>query len=140
MRALIAFATVLAFNAHAQNAPAPSPAGNVQDTFFGTVLDDPYRALEDRSNPEVLAWAKAQADFARATLESIPGYAALKKRIAELDESTTAVIGGMRLDAHGNLFFLRRAAAENTFKLYRRDAQGAETLLADPDDWQKETG
>src|SRR5437764_11547021 len=118
MRALLAFAILLAFSAHAQNAPPAFPPGHTQDTFFGTVVDDPYRALEDINNPEVAAWAKAQADFARATLDSLPGYGALKKRIAELDESTTAVIGAMRLDASGNLFFLRRAAAENTLKLY----------------------
>src|SRR5919108_2194270 len=140
MRALFAFATVLAVTAHAQNAPPPFPAKNVPETFYGTVVDDPYRALEDGGNPEVAAWAKAQADYARATLDSIPGYARLRQRIAELDESTTAVIGSVRLDANGNVFFLRRAAAENTLKLYRRDAQGVETLLVDPDDWQKENG
>ena len=140
MRALLAFAVVFAFGAQAQNAPPPFPAKNVPETFFGTVVDDPYRALEDASNPEVAAWAKAQAAFARATLDALPGYERLKKRIAELDESTSAVIGGVRLDANGNLFFMRRAAAENTLKLYRRDAQGAETLLVDPDDWQRESG
>jgi prolyl oligopeptidase len=140
MRALFAFAVVLALGAHAQNAPAPFPPKNVPETFYGTVVDDPYRALEDIRDPEVAAWAKAQAAYARATLESIPGYQSLRKRLAELDESTAAVIGSVRLDANGNLFFMRRAAAENTLKLYRRDAQGAEHLLVDPDDWQKENG
>src|SRR5919109_401359 len=140
MRALLAFASALALGAHAQNAPPPFPAKNVPETFYGTVVDDPYRALEDGGNPEVAAWAKAQADYARATLDTIPGYARLRQRIAELDESTTAVIGSVRLDANGNVFFLRRAANENTLKLYGRDAQGVETLLVDPDDWQKENG
>ncbi len=140
MRALLAFAASFALGAHAQNAPPVFPANNVQETFFGTVVDDPYRALEDTNDPEVAAWAKAQADYARATLDSLPGYERLRKRIAELDESATAVVGGVRLDANGNLFFMRRAAAENTLKLYRRDAQGAEHLLVDPDDWQKENG
>src|SRR3954470_769701 len=140
MRALLAFAVLLAAGAHAQNAPPAFPANNVQETFFGTLVDDPYRALEDVKNPEVAAWAKAQADYARATLDALPGYEALRRRLAELDESTTAVIGSVRLDANGNLFFMRRAAAENTLKLYRRDAQGTEQLLVDPDDWQKENG
>ena len=140
MRALLVL-TAAAFAVQAQDAPPRFPPNNVAETFYGTVVDDPYRALEDSGNPEVTAWAKAQAAYARATLDSIPGYAALKKRIAELDESTTAVIGSVRLDANGNLFFARRAATDNTLKLYRRDAQsGAETLLVDPDDWQKENG
>src|ERR671936_1584676 len=140
MRALLAFAIALAFGAHAQNAPPPFPTKNVQETFFGTVVDDPYRALEDIGNPEVAAWAKAQADYARATLDSLAGYDALRRRVAELDESAPAVVSSGRLDAKGNVFFTRRAAAENTAKLYRRGIAGAETLLVDPDDWQKQTG
>ena len=92
MRALLAFASALALGAHAQNAPPPFPAKNVQETFFGTVVDDPYRALEDIGNPEVAGWAKAQADYARATLDSLAGYAALRRRVAELDESASAVV------------------------------------------------
>ena len=145
MRALLAFAALpfaalLALGAHAQTAPAPFPSGKVQDTFFGTVVDDPYRALEDIGNPEVVAWAKSQGDYARATLDSLPGYAALRTRVVELDESAPAVVFSARLDGKGNLYFTRRTAQENTYKLYRRDARGAETLLVDPDDWQKASG
>ena len=140
MRALVAFAAVLALGAHAQTAPAPFPPGNTQDTFFGTVVGDPYRALEDIGNPDVVAWAKSQGDYARGTLDSLPGYAALRKRVVELDESAPAVVFTVRLDAKGNLYFTRRTAQENTYKLYRRDASGAETLLVDPDDWQKDIG
>ena len=140
MRALLAFAAVIALGAHAQSAPPPFPANNVQETFYGTVVDDPYRALEDIGNPEVTAWAKAQADYARATLDSLPGYEGLRRRVAELDESAPAVVSSIGLDAKGNVFFTRRGARDNTLKLYHRDAKGAETLLVDPDDWQKESG
>ena len=38
---------------------------------------DPYRYFENMKDPEVVAWMKAQADFARTTLDRIPGRAAL---------------------------------------------------------------
>jgi len=139
MRAVLVLCAVAALTAHAQT-PAVFPANNVAATHFGTVVDDPYRALEDVANPEVAAWAKANADDARATLDSLPGYKALRARVGELDEASAAVVGYVRLDGKGNVYFTRRAAAESTFKLYRRDARGAETLLVDPDDWQKTTG
>ena len=139
MRLIAALVAAVALSAHAQT-PAKFPAKNVPATFFGTVVDDPYRALEDVKNPEVTAWAKAHADHARTQLESISGYKQLHARVAELDNSTTSVIGSVGRDAKGILFFTRRGAADNTFKLYRRDASGNETLLVDPDDWQKETG
>lgn len=109
-------------------------------TFFGTVVDDPYRALEDVKNPEVAAWAKSQADYARRELESLPGYGEMRRRVAELDESAPALVANLRRDANGALYFTRRGPRDNNYKLYRRDATGAEALLADPDDWEKKSG
>jgi prolyl oligopeptidase len=144
MRAVLALFAGVALSAvgitAAQTPPGAFPPSNVPATYFGTVVDDPYRALEDVANPDVAAWAKANADYARATLDSLPGYKALRTRVAELDEATAAVVGFVRLDGKGNVYFTRRAAAANTFKLYRRDGKGAETLLVDPDDWQKSSG
>ena len=140
MRAVIGLVAVAAFAAHAQTPPAAFPARNVPATFFGTVVDDPYRDLEDVKNPDVMAWAKSHADFARSQLDSLPGYQGLRSRVAELDESATASVGTVRLDGKGTLFFTRRGARDNTLKLYQRDTKGGETLLVDPDDWQKETG
>src|SRR3977135_3157098 len=61
--------------------PLPTfPAKNVAETFFGTVVDDPYRALENVKDPAVVAWVKAHADHAQRTLASIPRYAKMRSR------------------------------------------------------------
>ena len=125
--------------AFAQPLPA-FPAKNVPETFFGTVVDDPYRALENVKDPEVAAWAKAHANYAREMLESIPGYAKMKSRVAELDDAVSVQVGSVRRDGGGNLFFTRRGAQDNTLKLFHRNVSGQETLLVDPDEWQKTTG
>ena len=83
MRAVFGLIAATAFTAHAQVQPAPFPARNVPATFFGTEVDDPYRDLEDIKNPEVAAWAKSQADYARSQLEAIAGYQQLRARLAE---------------------------------------------------------
>ena len=122
-------------------APVPVfPAKNVPETFFGTVVDDPYRALENDKDPAVAGWMKSHADHARATLEALSGHAALKQRVADLDNAAAARIGALQRVADGSVFFLRRGATENTFKLHLRAADGQESMLADPDDWQKATG
>jgi len=125
--------------AQAQTLPL-FPPNNVPETFFGTVVDDPYRALEDTKNPEVAGWMKKHADHARATLDTLAGYAALRARIAELDDAVEARIGSVRRLKSGDLFFTRRGAKDNTYKVFHRSPGGKETLLADPDDWQKQTG
>jgi prolyl oligopeptidase len=83
---------------------------------------------------------QAHADHARRSLDALPGYAPLRSRIAELDNAAAASVGSVRRVAGGGLFFTRRGATENTFKLYYRGAGGQETRLVDPDDWQKQTG
>jgi len=129
----------LAAASSAQTLPV-FPAKNVPETFYGTIVDDPYRALEDTKNEQVSSWMKAQAAHARSTLEGLPGYKALRTRIAELDDAVEARIGEVRRTQDGALFFTRRGAKDNTLKLFVRSASGAEKLLADPDDWQKKTG
>jgi prolyl oligopeptidase len=116
------------------------PAKNVPETFFGVMVDDPYRALEDEKDPTVAAWMKAQADYAHTTLENLKGYAALRQRIAELDNATPVRISQVRRTKDGSIFFTRRGANENTFKLYVRGPDGKERVLVDPDDWEKKTG
>ena len=124
-------------------AQAPSlpvfPAKNVPETFFGTRVDDPYRAMENEKDPTVAAWMKAHADHARKILDSLKGYAPMKARIAELDSGASARIGGVNR-VMGATFYTRRGATENVFKLYVRPDNGQERLLADPDEFEKKTG
>jgi prolyl oligopeptidase len=133
-------ATVFSFGAALAQKLPDFPPAKVQDSFFGTIVDDPYRAMENDKDPAVAAWMKAHSDHAHAALEELPGYARLKARIAELDNATASRIGDLERCANGTLFYLRRGATENTYKLYLRRADGHESLLVDPDDWQKETG
>jgi prolyl oligopeptidase len=134
--ALLAVAPGLA----AAPVPPDFPAKNVPETFFGTVVDDPYRALENDKEPAVAAWMKAQADYARSTLDGLNGYDALRSRIAELDNAASARIGTVHRVRTGAVFFTRRGASDDVFKLYVRDSVGRESLLADPEEWRKETG
>jgi prolyl oligopeptidase len=132
-------ALAVSLSAHSQSLPV-FPAKDVPETFFGTVVHDPYRQLENEKDPAVAAWMKAHADHAKSTLASIRGHGALLKRITELDNATAARVGTVRRVKDGTIFFTRRGAADNVFKLHVRGTDGKERVLADPEDWQKETG
>ncbi len=138
MRTLLAAALAAAVTAQAQ---LPTfPQRNVPEQFFGVTVDDPYRDLENVKDARVQAWMKAHADHARATLDGLAGYPALAKRVAEIDNAVEARVGQVQRMASGDVFFTRRGARDNTFKLYVRTKAGSERRLVDPDDWQKSTG
>jgi prolyl oligopeptidase len=119
--------------------PPPLPAKPVVDTHWGVTVEDPYRFLEDTADPAIQRWMRAQADATTAILARLPGREALLERLKAIDAAVPAVIGNVRRDRQGRLYYLKRNASENQFKLYRRDASG-ETLLVDAEAIGKAAG
>lgn len=77
--ACLSLITGLSSVAVAQNkfVPPPTATRPVIDTLHGVLLTDPYRWLEDKNDPKVIEWTKAQHDageqFLKATQKSYPG-------------------------------------------------------------------
>jgi len=112
--------------------PPPTPVEPVTDEYFGVTVVDPYRWMENGADARFAEWLKAQNAHTHATLDRIPGRAALERRIATHTAGGT-VIQRVRL-AGGYVFYEKRRPGENTFKLYvRAGVGGAERLLVDPD-------
>lgn len=134
--------------ARAQAAASSQPPGlpvatvrNVPETFFGTVVNDPYRHFEDTKSAEVAAWMKAHSDHAHATLKRIGGRGALRKRLEEIDASASARVAEVQRRAGDLFFYQRRGATEDQFKLcVRTGSSGAERVLFDPETLKKATG
>jgi prolyl oligopeptidase len=118
--------------------PAPRP---VYDTHWGVRIEDPYRFLETTTDPEVQKYMRAQADATTAILAKIPGRDSLLARIREIDEATPASVNSVVRDDRGGIFYLKREAKDNQFKLYRRESPAsAEVLLVDPEVESKAAG
>lgn len=56
----------------------------VADTYFGTVVKDPYRWLEDDRSEETAAWVKAQNEVTFNYLDQIPYRNELKEKLTQL--------------------------------------------------------
>jgi prolyl oligopeptidase len=126
--------------AAAQNPPV-APVRNVTDTYYGTTVNDPYRYMENLSDPGVMAWMKAQNNYTHSLLDGIPGRKALLARIEELDNAVAARVDDVRRLPDGRYFYLKRLPQDNTFKLYVREGlTGTETLLFDPEKFTKADG
>jgi prolyl oligopeptidase len=129
-----AVASVLACTTAAGAALPPPPDAKkipVTDTYFGTVVVDPYRWMEDKG-PDLLAYLKADNDRTRAILDSIPGRAALASRLQALSETSNVSTGVIA--RHGAYFYEKLPPGANSVKLYVRSGiGGSERVLVDPD-------
>jgi prolyl oligopeptidase len=113
---------------------SPPPAAQmrpVETNYFGTLVRDAYRWMEDPHSAELDAWVKAQGEYTRAVLDGLPWHDDFVRRVNELVSARTEVSAVRALA--GRIYYLKRAPGEAYAKLYVREALGAaERLLLDP--------
>jgi len=113
----------------------------VKDTFWGVEVADPYRFLENTADPAVQQWMREQSDATRLVLDRIPGRATMLERIRQIDGAAGGSVSQIRRSAAERWFFLRREPQDNQYRLYwRRGADGADSLLVDPEALGKRDG
>jgi len=113
--------------------PPAAPKQEVADTYFGTVVPDPYRWMEKPvpQNPEFRRWLEGQNAYTRSVLDRIPGRAELADRIQRLNDAGVSA-GALAIEG-GRWFYLKLAPGVDSPKLYVREGStGAERLLVDP--------
>jgi prolyl oligopeptidase len=99
----------------------------VRDNYYGTIIEDPYRWMEDMHSEEVQSWIRAQAEHTRAYLDALPERSALLQRITELDNVGTYCYGFT--PAGSRIFYLRREPGEDLPKLVVRGGEEEKTLV-----------
>ncbi len=83
--------------------PPATPAGTTVDVIQGTKVSDPYRWLEDSTDPKVKAWSDAQNARTRAYLDALPDAQSIKSRLTALITATSPSY--FELAARGNVVF-----------------------------------
>jgi prolyl oligopeptidase len=128
---MVCFLMGMVVNAGAGAADGPPPARTVSDVdhMFGLDLRDPYRWMEGADNAEFQAWMKAQGEYTRAQLDSLPTLAKWRARLKAV--SGAATINRLQRRVAGRLFFLRVANGRPGV-LMVRDANGTERVILDP--------
>jgi prolyl oligopeptidase len=121
--------------------PAPYATCPVTDTYWNVKVEDPYRCLETTTDEGVQKYMKAHAEATEKVLAKIPGRDRILKRIQEIDSEIPANVTGVNRDEKGGLFYQKRLATDNQFKVYyRKGFDGAEKVLVDPEVMMKATG
>lgn len=78
------FSFLLSLSVTAQMKYPETRKSDVTDNYFGTVIADPYRWLEDDNSEETKQWVTAQNAVTNAYLSSIPFRSKVKARLAQL--------------------------------------------------------
>lgn len=69
--------------------PPPTAKHDVTETFFGSVVHDPYRWLEDANAPAVKQWIAAQNAYTEKVMGGFKDAKTLAKRVGELALTST---------------------------------------------------
>jgi len=123
MKSLLVLALIGFDLAVAQSKLPNTPVREVTEDYFRTKVMDPYRWLENTTDPEVVAWMKAQNDYTRGVLASIPGRDQLLDRIKALDNAGS-VVSGLQVWG-GRYFYFKTEPGSDNRKLYTRDNPNA---------------
>jgi prolyl oligopeptidase len=103
---------------------------DVKDTIFGTVVEDPYRWLEDDNSAETADWVKAQNRLTFGYLEKLPYRDQIKKRLTELWDYPKY---GTPFKEAGKFFFFKNNGLQNQSVMYTTADLAAEPkVLLDP--------
>ena len=106
-----------------------SPRGAVVDTFFGTLVPDPYRWLEDDTSAATRQWTDQQNALTARVLGAVPGRDAIHARLTQLLSVGTV---GAPTPKGNRYFYTKREGTQNQPILYVREGlTGTDRVLVD---------
>lgn len=107
-----------------------------KDTYFGTVVEDPYRWLEDDKSEKRKAWITAQNNVTSSYLDQIPYRDAMKERLKSIwnYEKLSAPFKEGKYT-----YFLKIDGLQNQWVIYRKKGDsGKEEVFLDPNTFSKD--
>ena len=101
----------------------------VVDDYFGTLVADPYRWLENDTSAETNAWVEAERKVTDDYLSHIPFRAALKERLTSLTDFERYSVPGKRF---GRYIYSKNDGLQNQSVIYIQYPDKEPEVLLDP--------
>ena len=116
--------------------PVTKKDSTVKDDYFGTIVPDPYRWLENDTSAETASWVKAENAVTQNYLGQIPFRDAIKKRyetIFNYEKYSAPFKQGK------HTYYYKNSGLQNQSVLYREGADNAAPeLFLDPNTFSKD--
>lgn len=104
--------------------------GDVVDDYFGTLVPDPYRWLEDDNAPEVKEWVKRQNEVTFGYLENIPYREKIRQSLTDLYDYPKY---SSPFRAGEYYFFYKNEGLQNQSVIYiQKGLEGEPEVFIDP--------
>lgn len=128
--------TLTAFKPIEVKYPETRKDTTVKDNYFETIVEDPYRWLENDTSKETVAWVKAENDVTQNYLQQIPFRDAIRKRYESLFDyekfSAPSREGKY-------IYYSKNSGLQNQSVMYRELITGSEPeLFLDPNSFSKD--
>ena len=105
---------------------------DVTDDYFGTVVSDPYRWMEDDTSEAVADWVEAENKITNEYLSKIPFRNKLKQRLTELTDYEKIGVP-FKNKKSGRYYFYKNDGLQNQSVLYEKTTlDGEASVLLDP--------
>lgn len=131
--------SVLLFAGHLSAAELKYPEArkeSITDTYHGTVVEDPYRWLEDDNSAETKAWVSAENAVTDGFIKTIPQRDEIHARLKKLWNFERIGLPG---EEGGKWFYTKNSGLQNQAVLYVADSlDGEPRVLLDPNTMSKD--
>jgi len=122
-------ALVHAADASAPVGPPKVKVAPVEDTVHGHRIVDPYRYMENASDPDTRDYVERELTYTRHLLDPLPGRDKINARLSQLLPIGT--VASPQMGGH-YYFYTRREGNQNQLVLYVRESlHGADRVLVD---------
>lgn len=103
---------------------------NTSDEYFGVVVADPYRWLENENSAETVNWVTQQNKVTRAYLDEVPFRTKIRERLTRLWDYEKISVPFKKGDYY---LQYKNTGKQNQSVLYiRKGYEGAQTVLLNP--------
>ncbi len=102
---ILLLSTIILVGCSSAPKPPATATDSVTTSYFGTVVPDPYRWLENGSSPKVKQWIKAENKYTDKILSGFPEANFVEKRLRSLSITSVERYSPKLVD--GKLFFMQ---------------------------------
>lgn len=107
-----------------------------KDDYFGTVVEDPYRWLEDDLSDETKQWVTAENEVTQDYLGQIPFRESIHKRLKSLWNFEKE---GAPIKEGDYIYFYKNDGLQNQYVLWRKKGEeGKEEVFLDPNKFSED--